>query len=328
MHTSINIVARRLSKVIVFLTLSLIFVGALIKSHEVGLSVPDWPTSYGKQMFSFPFSEMVGGIFYEHGHRLFATIVGFLTLIQFIVLSFTDHPMWVKKMSFIALVLVITQGFLGGMTVIFFLPPQISILHGVLAQIFFISIIFIAYSLSDSRLNKKKESFPLFIKRGALIITLLVFVQLILGALVRHTSSGLAIPDFPKMGGMWIPTFSDNMVNNINVELFDKNLDMVSKWQVVIHFLHRLGAFIITLALTFFVYKFRKMVEKNSTESKILILFSVLLFIQIILGASTVVTEKLPFVASFHVVTGAALLGCCALFVMVTQSNKIKEFDF
>lgn len=328
MHTSINIAARRLSKVIVLLTLSLIFVGALIKSHEVGLSVPDWPTSYGKQMFSFPFSEMVGGIFYEHGHRLFATIVGFFTLIQFIVLSFTDHPMWVKKMSFIALVLVITQGFLGGMTVIFFLPPQISILHGVLAQIFFISIIFIAYSLSDSRLNKKKESFPLFIKRGALIITLLVFVQLILGALVRHTSSGLAIPDFPKMGGMWIPTFSDNMVNNINVELFDKNLDMVSKWQVVIHFLHRLGAFIITLALTFFVYKFRKMVEKNSTESKILILFSVLLFIQIILGASTVITEKLPFVASFHVVTGAALLGCCALFVMVTQSNKIKEFDF
>ena len=214
------------------------------------------------------------------------------------------------------------------MTVIFFLPPQISILHGVLAQIFFVSIIFIAYSLSDSRLNKKKESYPLFIKRGALIITLLVFVQLVLGALVRHTSSGLAIPDFPKMGGMWIPTFSDNMVNNINVELFDKNLDMVSKWQVVIHFLHRLGAFIITLALTFFIYKFRNMVEKNSIESKILILLSVLLLIQIILGATTVVTEKLPFVASFHVVTGAALLGCCALFVMATQSNKLKEFDF
>ena len=328
MHIFINIAVRRLSKIIVFLTLSLIFVGALIKSHEVGLSVPDWPTSYGKQMFLFPFSEMVGGIFYEHGHRLFATIVGFFTLLQFIVLSFTDHPLWVKKMSFVALVLVITQGLLGGMTVIFFLPPQISIVHGVLAQIFFVSIIFIAYSLSDSRSNKKKQSYPLFIKRGALIITLLVFVQLVLGALVRHTSSGLAIPDFPKMGGMWIPTFSDNMVNNINVELFDKNLDMVSKWQVVIHFLHRLGAFIITLALTFFIYKFRNMLEKNTIESKILILLSVLLLIQIILGATTVITEKLPFVASFHVVTGAALLGCCALFVMATQSNKIKEFDF
>ena len=328
MHISINTAVRRLSKIIVIMTLSLIFVGALIKSHEVGLSVPDWPTSYGKQMFSFPFSDMVGGIFYEHGHRLFATIVGFFTLLQFIALSFTNHPSWIKKMSFVALVLVIAQGILGGMTVIFFLPPQISIIHGVLAQIFFVSIIFIAYGLSVSRVNKNRDPYPLFIRRAALIITLLVFVQLILGALMRHTSSGLAIPDFPKMGGLWVPTFSDNMINNINAELFDRNLDMVSKWQVVIHFLHRLGAFIITLALSFFIYKFRNMVKKNSIESKTLFSISVLLLIQIILGASTVITERLPFVASFHVVTGAALLGCSALFVMITQSNKIKEFNF
>ena len=85
MRFSLNTIARTLSKLIVFLTLLLIFVGALIKSHEVGLSVPDWPTSYGKKMFSFPFSEMIGGIFYEHGHRLFATVVGFLTLLQFMI---------------------------------------------------------------------------------------------------------------------------------------------------------------------------------------------------------------------------------------------------
>ena len=99
MQAYLNIITRRLSKLIVFLTLLLIFVGALIKSHEVGLSVPDWPTSYGKQMFSFPLSEMVGGIFYEHGHRVFATIVGFLTLLQFIAISFTSHPSWIKKMG-------------------------------------------------------------------------------------------------------------------------------------------------------------------------------------------------------------------------------------
>ena len=102
MPFNLNTVVRRLSKMIVFLTLSLIFVGALIKSHEVGLSVPDWPTSYGKQMFSFPLSDMIGGIFYEHGHRLFATIVGFLTLLQFIIISFTNHPSWIKKMSLIS----------------------------------------------------------------------------------------------------------------------------------------------------------------------------------------------------------------------------------
>ena len=143
MPFNLNTVVRRLSKMIVFLTLSLIFVGALIKSHEVGLSVPDWPTSYGKQMFSFPFSDMIGGIFYEHGHRLFATLVGFLTLLQFIFISFTNHPSWIKKMSLISLILVITQGLLGGMTVLFFLPPPISIMHGVLAQTFFVTIIFV-----------------------------------------------------------------------------------------------------------------------------------------------------------------------------------------
>ena len=325
---NLNIIVRRLSKMIVFLTLSLIFVGALIKSHEVGLSVPDWPTSYGEQMFSFPFSDMIGGIFYEHGHRLFATIVGFLTLLQFIIISFTNHPSWIKKMSLISLILVITQGLLGGMTVLFFLPSPISIMHGVLAQTFFVTIIFVAYSLSESRANKREAPYPLFIRRGAILITLLVFIQLFLGALVRHTSSGLAIPDFPKMGGLWIPTFSDNMIYNINAELFDKNLDMVSKWQVLIHFLHRLGAFIITLALALFVYKFRNMVKKNSTESKALMMLTVILAIQISLGIATVMTERLPYVASFHVVTGAALLGCCSLFIMITQSNKLKDFNF
>jgi cytochrome c oxidase assembly protein subunit 15 len=328
MPFNLNIVVRRLSKMIVFLTLSLIFVGALIKSHEVGLSVPDWPTSYGKQMFSFPYSDMIGGIFYEHGHRLFATLVGFLTLLQFMFISFTNHPSWIKKMSLISLILVITQGLLGGMTVLFFLPPPISIMHGVLAQTFFVTIIFVAYSLSESRANKKEAPYPLFIRRGAIFITLLVFIQLVLGALVRHTSSGLAIPDFPKMGGLWVPTFSDNMINNINAELFDKNLDMVSKWQVLIHFLHRLGAFIIALALTLFVYKFRNMVKKNSTESKALMVLVTVLAIQISLGIATILTERLPYIASFHVVTGAALLGCCSLFIMITQSNKLKDFNF
>ena len=328
MKSLFDISLRRLSKLLVVSTLLLIFVGALVKSHEVGLSVPDWPTSYGKQMFSFPVSEMVGGIFYEHGHRLFATIVGFLTLVQSILLGFSNQPLWIKKMGFFALLLVVIQGLLGGMTVLFFLPPQISIIHGILAQTFFVSTIFIAYSLSSIRSHRNNINYPLSIKRGAVILTAMVYVQLILGALMRHTASGLAIPDFPTMGGMWIPTFSDSMIDNINAELFDKNLDMVSKWQVIIHFLHRMGAIIITLALSFFIYKFGKNVKKNSMELKMLIMISIILLIQISLGAVTVLSERMPYIASFHVVTGAALLGCCTMFVIFTQSNKLKELSF
>jgi len=94
MKPSSDIWLRRFSKLTVFSTLFLIFAGALVKSHEVGLSVPDWPTTYGKQMFAFPLSDMVGGIFYEHGHRIIATIVGFFTMIQAIWLGFTHHPDW------------------------------------------------------------------------------------------------------------------------------------------------------------------------------------------------------------------------------------------
>ena len=102
MNFSSRIWLQRLSKTTVLLTLLLIFVGALVKSHEVGLSVPDWPTTYGKQMFAFPVSEMVGGIFYEHGHRMMATFVGFITLMQAVLLGFSDQPKWIIKLGYIS----------------------------------------------------------------------------------------------------------------------------------------------------------------------------------------------------------------------------------
>ena len=139
---------RTLSKLTVLSTLFLIFAGALVKSHEVGLSVPDWPTTYGKQMFAFPLSDMVGGIFYEHGHRIVATIVGFFMMVQAIWLGFSYEPKWLKKLGYFALATVILQGLFGGLTVLFFLPPPVSIIHGILAQTFFIMTIVLAYGLS------------------------------------------------------------------------------------------------------------------------------------------------------------------------------------
>ena len=145
---------RRLSKLLVLSTLFLIFAGALVKSHEVGLSVPDWPTSYGYQMFAFPLSDMIGGIFYEHGHRMIAAIVGLLTLILAFSICHTDDQLWLKKTGFFALGLVISQGLLGGLTVLFFLPVPVSVMHALLAQTFFMVTILIAYGLSDERAHR------------------------------------------------------------------------------------------------------------------------------------------------------------------------------
>ena len=326
MKSSSDIWLRRFSKLIVFSTLFLIFAGALVKSHEVGLSVPDWPTTYGKQMFAFPLSDMVGGIFYEHGHRIIATIVGFFTMIQAIWLGFTHHPDWLKKLGFFALAMVIIQGLFGGITVLFFLPPLVSIIHGILAQTFFIMTIIIAYSMSQERENRIDNGMGQSIRKGALLMGGLVYIQLILGALMRHTASGLAIPDFPTMGGMWIPTFSSEMMENINYILFDLDLDSVSKGQVIIHFIHRLGAVIITGTIGYFYAKYGETIKASQRSKAVFISIIAIVIIQFSLGVLTVLSARSPYIASFHVVTGAALLGLCTLFLLKVNSLKWSQW--
>ena len=322
MKSPYQIWLRRLSKLTVFSTLFLIFAGALVKSHEVGLSVPDWPTTYGKQMFAYPISEMVGGIFYEHGHRMVATIVGFFTMVQAIWLGFSQEPQWLKKIGFFALGMVILQGLFGGITVLFFLPPPVSIIHGILAQTFFMITIVLAYGLSIERSKRTEISGSSGVKQGAVIMCGLVYVQLILGALMRHTASGMAIPDFPTMGGLWIPTFSETMIHNINSTLFDLDIDPVSRGQVIIHFIHRLGAIIVTGSIGFFGYKYGSFAKENKLVFAALVSIIGIVILQFSLGAITVLSERSPYIASFHVVTGAALLGACTLFILRTHPIK------
>ncbi len=322
MKSPYQIWLRRLSKLTVFSTLFLIFAGALVKSHEVGLSVPDWPTTYGKQMFAYPISEMVGGIFYEHGHRMVATIVGFFTMVQAIWLGFSQEPQWLKKIGFFALGMVILQGLFGGITVLFFLPPPVSIIHGILAQTFFMITIVLAYGLSIERSKRTEISGSSGVKRGAVIMCGLVYVQLILGALMRHTASGMAIPDFPTMGGLWIPTFSETMIHNINSTLFYLDIDPVSRGQVIIHFIHRLGAIIVTGSIGFFGYKYGSFAKENKLVFAALVSIIGIVILQFSLGAITVLSERSPYIASFHVVTGAALLGACTLFILRTHPIK------
>src|SRR5215813_2460496 len=131
-------------------TAFLIFVGGLVTSTESGLSVPDWPTTYGWNMFLFPYSKWVGGIFYEHGHRLVASFVGLLTVMLTVWVLMKERRRWVRWLSVGALGAVIAQGVLGGLTVIFWLPVTISMAHATLAQTFFCLTIALALATSPA----------------------------------------------------------------------------------------------------------------------------------------------------------------------------------
>ena len=120
-------------------TLVLIFIGGLVTSTGSGLSVPDWPLSYGMLM-----PPMVGGVFYEHGHRMAATLVGFLTLVLAIWTARVEPRPGVRRLAWAALAAVIAQGILGGITVLYLLPTPVSVTHACLAQLFFCATIALA----------------------------------------------------------------------------------------------------------------------------------------------------------------------------------------
>jgi heme A synthase len=120
---------KTLSFILVGGVIFLIFVGGLVKSHEAGLSVPDWPTTYGENMFLFPYEKWIGGIYYEHGHRLLASVVGFITVCLAVATLFRERRWLPRLLSIVAVLTVILQGVLGGLTVWYQLPPAISIAH-------------------------------------------------------------------------------------------------------------------------------------------------------------------------------------------------------
>lgn len=170
-------------------TLFLIIAGAAVTSNEAGLSVPDWPLSYGKVM-----PEMKDGVFYEHGHRMVATTVGFLTTVFALWVGFTEKRSWVKRLGFMALGLVIFQGILGGLTVLYQLPKEVSIAHACTAQLFFSLTVLFTLFLSREWMSGPNvvvdSGFPSF--RGMAIgVPLLVLAQLALGAAFRHKAAGV-----------------------------------------------------------------------------------------------------------------------------------------
>jgi cytochrome c oxidase assembly protein subunit 15 len=295
-----NIALHRFTLFTAGCTAFLIFVGGLVTSTGSGLSVPDWPTSYGWNMFTFPYSKWVGGIFFEHGHRLTASFVGFLTIILTVWMWLKEERAWVRWLSTAALGAVILQGVLGGLTVMFLLPPWISTLHACLAQTFFCTVIALAVFTSPGFKNglplvkSRAESIPL--QTLCAMTTGAVYLQLILGALMRHTNAGLAIPDFPLAMGHLIPPFTSS--------------------KVIIHFAHRVGAVIVASMILWTFSRISRLYSDQELLFRPAVTMLVLLAVQISLGAITVWTAKATLPTTAHVLIGALVLGTSFLLTL------------
>lgn len=277
-------------------TAVLIFAGGLVTSTGSGLSVPDWPNTYGWFMWAFPVSKMVGGIFYEHLHRLVASTVGFLIVVLAIWLARVEPRRWVRRLGYLALGAVIAQGVLGGITVLWYLPDAVSIAHASLAQIVFCLTTTIAlvtssgWKTSYGQLSTPNFQLPrdLTLERMAVITTVVIYVQIVIGATMRHTGAGLAIPDFPlAFGHLWPPQWDS---------------------KIAIHFAHRVGAATVALLVVATAGHVLFHHWRRAEWRRPAMLLGALVVLQITLGALTVLSQKQFVVNSLHVVNGALVL--------------------
>lgn len=264
--------------------------GALVTGTGSGLAVPDWPLSFGTLL-----PPMKGGVLFEHGHRLIAGMVALLTLALAFFLSRYEPRAWVRRLGWIAFGLVLTQASLGGLTVLLRLPPVVSVAHACLAQIFFCVVSCLVLATSKTWLDEWPRTAPRGISVLAGALAALFFLQLFLGASMRHLGAGLAIPDFPLSFGEVVP----------------------SHWTsgIALHYAHRVGAaflFCGVLGMAAWVYRAPGVSLRLVAGTGALV---VLVLFQGTLGAVVIWAGRPVIVTTLHLMVGAL---CLMTSVLVT----------
>jgi cytochrome c oxidase assembly protein subunit 15 len=377
--------------------LGLIAIGGLVTSHGVGMAVPDWPTSFGYNMFALPFSLwLTGGVFHEHTHRQWASIVGvlvvlltrwlggrmacrpllviggvellagfalpllgsewkgggyFLSGIGGVVLLagiiWARHepaPGNLPKLGWWAFWLVQFQGLLGGLRVVLdahvFAGTKLGlvfgIFHGCLGQVFFVLLCVIALMTSRWWLERRSPSRPQSSGTGEraeavlgapirgllLATTVLIFLQLILGATMRHQHAGLAISDFPLAHGQWWPDMSAEAIQRYNAQRTELvALNPITAAQVALQMAHRIGAGLVLVAVTVCFIKLRR---GGSVLRRGALLWLLLVLAQAGLGAWTIWSNKAADVATLHVVGGALSLATGFLITLIASGFNFR----
>lgn len=355
-------------------TFPLIFVGGLVTSKGVGLAVPDWPNSFGYNMWYFPPSRWVEGIFYEHVHRLKGTIVGFCSIVLVlqawgpaanpflrkvlgvlglvilgtgILLSFSlftldgaaqrvmqhalsglkgigliciaaffatrrDPRRSIRWLSVAVLFAVLLQGLLGGLRVTE-ISTTLAIVHGCFAQAFFalVAVVIVLSSrwwIEASDLSREPGD-GARLARWLVACVAVIYLQLVVGAVMRHHQAGLAIPDLPLHYGQLVPPTNAAELATANAwrASLQPPLAPVELWQVWIHLGHRLGALLVSAV----VLTTGWLLLRRARPAGLRWLGGVmlgLLVLQFTLGVLSVYLRKPADIASYHVAVGALLL--------------------
>jgi len=309
-------------------TFLLLGLGGLVTSHEAGMSVPDWPTSYGYNMFALPIKFWRGGAFFEHTHRLLASAVGFLTTILAVWIWLKDPRKWMKWLAFAAFLGVVAQGVLGGLRVIW-IKADLGIVHGVVGQAFFVLTCAIALFTSrfwiDMSARQNIFSVPRGLRSHVLFVTILIFLQLILGATMRGQHAGLAIPDFPAAYGQIWPDTSPDAIARYNQQRMEAtNVNPITAFQVILQMAHRIAALAIFAGVAAAAWLARKRLGGKDSLTKLAIFWVALIVFQIALGAATIWTNKAADVATAHVLGGALSLVTGALWCIIAFGRSVK----
>ncbi len=267
-------------------TFFLIFVGGLVTSTGSALAVPDWPLAFGKLIPAWE-----GGIRFEFGHRLAAGTVVVLTLILMTWAWRAEPRKWVRQLVFVAFGLIIVQAILGGITVLLELPLAIAVTHAATAQALFCLMVSIAIFTNPNwettpHLEEKDARISLATLSAA--TTAIIYIQVLIGALMRHLGAGLVIPDFPLSFGQIIPPY-------MNV-------------YIAVNFGHRCGAVVVSAMVVWTVVRvLRTHSEIQALRRPALGMF-LLLVLQICLGAITIWSGRAVLPTTSHVAIGAAVL--------------------
>jgi len=314
-------------------TFLLLGAGGLVTSHGAGMSVPDWPNSYGYNMFLFPPSKWIGGIFYEHTHRLIASGVGLMTTILAVWLWLKDSRPWMHWVGVGAFLLVVAQGILGGLRVVL-VDAQLGIFHAIIGQLFFVLTCAMALFTSRWWLNNQRWSSRFSVSGSAdslkaelqlrglrtlvLFTTILIFCQLIVGATMRQQHAGLAIPDFPLAYGKFWPDTNAAAVQSYNEHRMAVVAENpITAFQIILQMVHRIVALAIGVLTGACAWQARRRLGKKDPLAKLTLFWLALILGQILLGAATIWSNKAADVATAHVLGGALSLVTGALWYII-----------